>query len=134
MRNILRVYTPDYSEICRFKNEFERFEPNMTLLRENIFNWLGKKDDKEIEDIETMLIVEIEEINKFSLQFSIFSVAMFIFGIMSTMYEKAGKIYVFLVILIVMLVILTSGMKRATRYHKYYIFMKQMVSRYKKDK
>lgn len=95
MRNIFSAYKPDYDEICRFKNEFQKFESNMTLVRENIFNWLDKKDKKEIEDIETMLIVEIEEINKVSLTFSIFPIVIFFLSIMGSIYIKTGIISIF---------------------------------------
>ncbi|GAB6170071.1 hypothetical protein JCM1393_25310 [Clostridium carnis] len=134
MRNFFKVYTPDYKEICRFKKEFEKFESNMTLLRESIFNWLGKKDNNEIEDIETMLIVEIEEINKFSLQSSIFPIVIFFLGIMGTMYKESGAMYIFLIILVTLLTILTIGMIRTTRYYKYYSFLQKMILRYKKEK
>lgn len=131
MRNIFKGYNPDYKEICRFKNEFEKYESNMTLLRENIFNWLDKKSNEEIEDIETMLIVEIEEINKMNLQFAIFPVITFFLGIMGNLYKESGIIYLFIIILVVLIFILATIIIKVTKYNKYYVFIQKMVTRYK---
>lgn len=134
VKKIIAGYTPDYDEICRFKNEFEKFESDMKLLREGIFNWLDKKDDIEIEDFETMLTVEIEEINKLSVVNSIVPIATFFLGIIANLYRDKGMIEIFIAIILVWISILAIGINRSTSYHKYYIFLQQMIQRYKEKK
>lgn len=134
MKNIFKIYAPDYDEICRFKSEFEKFESDMTLLRESIFNWLDKKDDNNIEDIETMLVVEIEEINKTTIGMSMLPIITFLLGILGTMYKEAGIIHIFIGIMLCMCVILGFGLKKMTKYNKYYSFLQKMIERYKKNK
>ncbi|WP_142413077.1 hypothetical protein [Hathewaya massiliensis] len=134
MRKIFKIYKTNYIDICRFKYEFEKFEPSMTLLRENIFNWLDKKNDKEIEDIETMIKVEIVDINGLSIAMSILPLLTFILGIIAALYEKSGITYIFLGALLVILIVLSIAVIKSNNYNKYYTFLQEMIKRYKEER
>jgi hypothetical protein len=134
MRKKLKIYGADYSELCRFKYEFERFESNMILLRENVFNWLDKKDDKEIADIETMIKVEMSEINRVSVSISSLPLITFILGIMAALYKESGMTYLFLWFSLFILIILGVLITKSDKYNKYYTFLQDMIRRYKEEK
>lgn len=134
MKRMLLVYNPDYEDLCKFKNEFEKFETDISLLRGTIFQWLKNKNDEEIKDIEIKLLVEIEEINKIGLTTAILPLLTFSLGMFGKMYESVGMIYAFTGLVSIESIVLGFGMSRALKYHKYYIFLSKMIDRYNNNR
>lgn len=142
------LYRSDYLEICKYEKEFRKAKNDkFEILRVKIFNKFHEATLEEIKDVETKIAIEVEEINRVN---TIYSMSALVTSIIGVFWGKDGifpviskiidqdfyylssfifEIYVFLPVIILALYFILSMKTR--RYIKYYVFIKELVSRYK---
>ncbi len=129
--NYISGYTTDYPEICKYKNAFENIR-NMEVLRKEIFEWLDTLKEQEVDDVITKLKIQIEEINKMNISLAVLPFITFLLGGIGELYKiSEGLFMYFLVSVALMSMYLIYSFKRSIKHYKYYIFLQNIIDRYK---
>lgn len=149
------IFKPNYPEICEYQKRFMK-EEEFEKVRADIFKEFDDATLDELNDLETKVNIEIEDINKGSTIYSIITMVTFILGvcinaITSNKVEKTKEFIEdttnettkqliteygleFFIVLIVLFILISSIVifyRESKKYNKYLVFLKELIKRYK---
>ncbi|OBY11920.1 hypothetical protein [Clostridium paraputrificum] len=127
------IIRPDYPEIYEYEKRFakatnEEFEK----LREDIFKEFDDASKSEINDLETKINIEIDDLNKGNTIYSTITMITFILGVcINTLDINEWTFKVILLLSYLILIIFFLHSKNSRKYNKYLVFLNELIKRYK---